>query len=417
MRRVVMMVVDGLRADLVTDEYLPHLARLARRSRRHTAHRCVFPSATRVNSASIATGCYPGRHGLMGNAIALDEGQGLAAVSVGPVEFRERWRRATGATLSVPTLSQHLRSHGGVLIHSNSSPGAAHMQDPDGHGTLLHRSGSHAPGFRAVDDHRHPLVGYDGDGDLEVTRRFCAELASHRAALSLLWICEPDHSQHELELGSAEHRQVLAGADRCVKQVEDAVAGLRDDGHEVLFLLCSDHGHETVSEIVPVLDLMSASGLLDGLAATDLVLASSGMGALIFASELGRTRTAKVARWLDEQPWCEQAYPAERLSEVGLAPRDGLEIAFAMTKTLEPNRHGIAGCGAVAADPFTGNDRPGHGQHGGLGRFETNPCLIMSGPGIPPGEDPQPTSAVDLAPTALAFLGHRGAEMDGRSLL
>ena len=128
------MIVDGLRADLVDRRWMPALASLGDRGRRYLRHASVFPSATRVNSASIATGCEPGAHGLAGNAIALDEGEGLVAVSVGPHAFRERWRRATGRTLHRPTLTERLASEGGVAIYSNSSPGAAHMQDPDGHG-------------------------------------------------------------------------------------------------------------------------------------------------------------------------------------------------------------------------------------------------------------------------------------------
>ena len=51
------------------------------------------------------------------------------AVSVGPAEFRERWRRNKGRTLLVPTLAERVRGRGDMVIHSNSSAGAAHMQD------------------------------------------------------------------------------------------------------------------------------------------------------------------------------------------------------------------------------------------------------------------------------------------------
>ena len=78
-RRAVLMVVDGMRADVVTPQYVPSLANLAGNSRRFTAHRSAFPTATRVNSATIATGCLPARHGLHGNAIAFDEGDGVGA--------------------------------------------------------------------------------------------------------------------------------------------------------------------------------------------------------------------------------------------------------------------------------------------------------------------------------------------------
>jgi hypothetical protein len=141
------------------------------------------------------------------------------------------------------------------------------------------------------------------------------------------------------------------------------------------------------------------------------------MGALIFASERARERVPAIARWLARQPWCDRVLENEALGEVGLAPRDALAIAFAMAKSESTNRWGIPGCGAVAADPFMKSDAPGRGQHGGLGRFETNPFLLISAPGLLPGPHERPSCAVDLAPTAMDFLGHDASGMDGRTLL
>ena len=412
-RRAVLMIVDGLRADLVSASHVPHLAALAGRSRRFLRHRAVFPTATRVNSASIATGCHPARHGLHGNAIALDEGDGLVPVSVGPAGFRERWRRATGRTLHVPTLTERLRDHGGVVIHSNSSAGAAHMQDPDGHGTLYHRSGSWRPGFEPITGDAHPDVGYDADGDAEVTRRFVRALARDPApALNVLWICEPDHSQHTLELGSPQHVAVLAGADARVAEVAAAVESLRAAGEEVLFLTASDHGHETVRELVPVTRLLVAAGLKDDDASRDVVLASSGMSALVYLADEALARRDAIAQWLRAAPWCAEVFSGDALADIGLPTGTALQIAFAMARDDEHNRFGIPGRGAVAQDPFMASDAEGLGQHGGLGRYETNPFLLASGPGVSAGDCDAATSAVDIAPTILRFLGlgHDGTD-------
>ena len=73
MKRAVLVICDGLRADMLHPERTPNICRLARNATNFVNHRGVFPSTTRTTSASIATGCYPGRHGLEGNAVALDE--------------------------------------------------------------------------------------------------------------------------------------------------------------------------------------------------------------------------------------------------------------------------------------------------------------------------------------------------------
>lgn len=414
MKRAVVMVIDGLRADMVGEEYTPRLAALVRRSRWFTEQRSVFPSATRVNSASIATGCWPKSHGLAGNAIALDEGNGLEAVSVGPPTFRERLRRATGRTLHRPTLAERLRPHGGAVIYSNSSAGSAHMQDPDGHGWLFHRDGSFAPGMEPITDGRRLEVTYDATGDAETTRRFCEALGSpDDALLHLLWICEPDHSQHTLELGSPEHRAIIAGAEHCLGRVSDAVERRRDAGDDVLFVVASDHGHETVDAIIPVNELLVEAGLKESPTSSDVVLASSGMGALIYLSDEARARQTDIAGWVRDQDWSDAVYEGDALDEVGQRTDTALAIAIGMAKTNEPNRFGVPGLGHVAGDVFMKTDTPGHGQHGGLGPYETNAVLCISGGGFAAGASDHPSRTIDIAPTVLRHVGVPFDDMDG----
>ncbi len=414
-RRAVLVVVDGLRGDLVSDAFTPNLYRLAASARWYPDHRSVFPSATRVNSASLATGCFPASHGLHGNVIALDEGDGLVPVPVGPPEFRERLRRATGRTLRRPTLSERLRGHGGAASWLNSSAGAAHMQDPDGHGLLLHRSGSHRSGFEPVDGPEHLDVTYDASGDRETTRRFCAALdAPGGYALHTLWLCEPDHSQHVMELGSGEHRALVRAADANVADVVAAVGRMRDRGEEVLLVVCSDHGHETTDQVIPVEALMIDAGLKADAGSSDVVLASSGMGALVYLSNGAWPRRDDVVEWLERQPWCGPVFAGAALAEVGQREDGGLAIAFAMAGRDAPNRFGIPGISHVAGCRFSSIDAPGRGQHGGLGRYETNPVLIIDDGSGRARRIETRTNAVDVAPTILDFLGVAYDGADGR---
>ena len=417
MKRAVVMIIDGLRADMVGEKFTPRLAEIVERSRWFTDQRSVFPSATRVNSASIATGCWPKSHGLAGNAIALDEGDGLQAVSVGPPEFRERLRRATGRTLHRPTLAERLRPHGGAVIYSNSSAGAAHMQDPDSHGWLFHRNGSFAPGMQAITDDGHLDVIYDATGDAETTRRFCEALSRPGdALLHLLWICEPDHSQHTLELGSPDHRAVIAGSEQCAILVSGAVDALRARGDDVLFVLASDHGHETVDEIIPVNELLVEAGFKEDVDSSDVVLASSGMGALIYLSDEASGRRKEIAEWIRDQEWSGMVYEGETLEDVGQRSDTALAIAFSMAKRDVENRYGIRGLGHVAGGIFMNSNASGHGQHGGLGPYETNALLSISGGDFGAGKTDHPSRTIDIAPTVLRHVGVAVDGMDGEPL-
>src|SRR6185369_15598759 len=63
-RLVIVFVVDGLRPDGITIEDTPTLARLCDEGVRFADSHAVFPTVTRVNAATLATGTQPGTHGI-----------------------------------------------------------------------------------------------------------------------------------------------------------------------------------------------------------------------------------------------------------------------------------------------------------------------------------------------------------------
>src|SRR5512132_2071845 len=78
-RRVIIFVWDGLRADDVTPENMPNYFRLARSGVVFADHHAVYPTFTMMNSASIATGTYPGAHGFYGNVVYAPTAKGRNA--------------------------------------------------------------------------------------------------------------------------------------------------------------------------------------------------------------------------------------------------------------------------------------------------------------------------------------------------
>ena len=68
-RFVIVFVVDGLRPDHITAEDTPTLFRLRSEGVDFTNGHAVFPTVTRVNAATIATGMQPGTHGIVGNQL------------------------------------------------------------------------------------------------------------------------------------------------------------------------------------------------------------------------------------------------------------------------------------------------------------------------------------------------------------
>ncbi|QOG20655.1 MULTISPECIES: alkaline phosphatase family protein [Bradyrhizobium] len=418
MRRAILVVLDGLRRDFVAPETTPHLAAFAERAEQFSAYSTVFPSCTRVVSASLATGCLPARHGLQGNTMVLVEDDHLVRHDAGRPDFLQHKRRVTGCSLAVPTLAERLREHGGAVIYSNVSPGAAYAHDPDGHGRIYHRAGSFGRGRIPLPEAEQLRVTLDVAGDRAMTERFIAEavLVRNPPALALMWLGEPDSSQHALPLGSPEHLAVVKEADRNAKRVMDAVAHL-PDRDDVLFLLGSDHGHQVVGGVIHIEAELVAAGLKESLDSGDVVVASNGTSALIYLHRNAAGREAAITDFLARQDWAGAVLPKAELHRVGQSADNGLACAVAMRATEAPNRFGAVGTSFAAKRSEGKEDVIGAGQHGGLGAAEQSPFLMISGPDFSAGAvRSEASSVIDIAPTILAHLGLSASGTDGNAL-
>src|SRR5690606_35615275 len=123
-----------------------------------------------------------------------------------------------------PTIAERVADMGGAIVFNNVSPGAAYMKDPDGHGHVYNRAGSYGPGRTRLEGDAELLVSQGTEGDTVATARFIEEVVLGRKPLfALLWMSEPDTSQHLVPLGSPQHRQVLQTVDRLVADILAAV--------------------------------------------------------------------------------------------------------------------------------------------------------------------------------------------------
>ncbi len=417
-RRAIVVVLDGLRRDFVSEGLTPNLAAFARRAEFFADHRSVFPSATRAASASFATGCYPSRHGLQGNTLALLEEGRLVVHDAGRPDFLEHKRRMTGGALGVPTLAARLRGAGGGVVFSNVSPGASYTHDPDGDGLVYNRAGSFGPGRVPLADAEQLRSGPNIAGDRAMVDRFVSEVVSERRpALAVLWACEPDEVQHAAALGSPAHLPILRQADLHFRLLLDAVDRERDRGADILFAVCSDHGHQTVTGVVDVNAELVGASLKDGPDSDDVLAVSNGTAALVYVHPDRADRLEMLEVFLSGREWVERLVPARALHAIGQAASHGLAFALSMRSDEEPNPFGVRGRSLVAKPAFGKPDRLGCGQHGGLARFDQASFLMVEGEGFAPGcVRSEASCLVDVAPTVLQHLGLSHEAMDGRPL-
>lgn len=415
-RRVVFVCCDGLGRDWVRADTTPVLHGIARTSLWCAEHRAVFPSVTRVSAASVTTGCFPARHGLHGNRMGLFEQGRIVVRDVGSPDFRQHMRRATGGTLLVPALAERVADAGGCIAFSNVSPGAAYFLDPEHFGHIYHRSGSYAPGGQRLEGVEALEVSHDAAGDWAMTQRFCTEvLDERRPAVALLWLCDPDHTLHGVPLGSPAHADALRGAERCVAEVVRTVERLRRQGDEILLVIGSDHGQETIGDGVDIEDWLATNGLSELLASGDVAVAGQGTAALLYATDRGRASLLGVLDDMRRTPWASDVLAGESLAAHRFAAQGGVVAAVNMARESEANPHGVAGRRWVAAE--AGKATPvGSGQHGGWGPDETRPFLMVNDAGRSVGTTSRPTSLVDIAPTIVGFLGLPTDGFDGSPL-
>ncbi len=419
MKRAVIVICDSLRADLITPRDAPFLSEFGQRSARFTNHTSVFPSTTRTSAASIATGCLPARHGLLGNTMAIDEGDGLVCLSVGKPDFRDRLHRATGRTLHMPTLAERVSRQGGTAIAiSNVSPGAAYFLDPDGFGWVYNPAGSFAPGRRPLPAAEGLAISKGAEGDGTATERFCVEVLRGRApAIALLWLSEPDYTGHHTPLGSPAHRRAIASADENVRRVAETVATLDPTGENILFVVGSDHGMETVAETIDLDGLLIEAGLKGAPTSSEVVVAPNGTSALLYFADLAGALVGEVARFLETQDWVGRTFVGANLAAAGLPTASPMQIAVTLKPDDRANPHGVPGHSHVVRDALEPKDATGFGQHGGLGKNEQSPFLFISGGGFTPGPRQARSSLIDIAPTVLRHLGLSTTGTEGQPLL
>ncbi|WP_338696677.1 alkaline phosphatase family protein [Bradyrhizobium sp. 26S5] len=416
--KAIIVVCDSLRRDLLGSA-TPTLRKFAETATSFVSHRAIFPSATRVTSASIATGCTPGRHGLHGNMMALDDGEGPVAYSVGKPDFVDRLRKMTGRTLRCPTLAERVSDRGRAVIFSNVSPGAAYFQDPNGFGYVYHRAGSFGPGRVRLPDEQGLAISSGVAGDREMTERFCRHLRSREfSLLSVLWQSEPDWTAHHHPLGSPTHLAAIRSADDNVERVLNAVRLASVSEDELLMVICSDHGNETIRRQIDVNKELAKAGFKAEASSRDIVAASQGTAALIYFSRPALQKAADVVAYLNDQDWAGAVYAGEDLRKIGMEPEGGLWIAISMAASDGKNSFGVTGFSDLAVNPEYAEDVRGFGNHGGLGPNESQrPFLMIKGPGFAPGEvRSEPTSPLDIAPTVLRHLGLEVSGMDGMAL-
>lgn len=424
-KHVVVVVFDGMRPDFITDENTPTLTALVREGVFFQNHHSVFLTSTEVNGTAIATGAYPRHSGLMANyeyRPAID-----ASLPFG-TEAAQAIRRGDTVTqghyLTVPTLAEILQAAGRTTVIAGTKPVALLLDRKERPATArsvnLYEGASLPPEPASAASGRQgpfPPVGPNNKiaRDIWTTTALLDTLwAGGVPDFSLLWLAEPDFSQHNTGPGSPT---VLVG----IKNSDDSLArvlrALEQHGvrEQTDVLVVSDHGVSTIERVVDVATGLSEAGFnavraFAGSPAQDAVLVvGNGDTCALYVPSHDAGLIQRVVAWLQQQDYSGVIFTrlgvegtfslAEARIDTAAAP----DVLVSLRWRQGTSRYGVAG---LTISEIGSKRQVGDGNHTSLARYNAHNTLVAAGPDFRRGIiNPLPTGNTDIAPTVLWLLG------------
>lgn len=411
---IVVVVWDGLRPDSVNKQNTPTLHKLAKEGVFFQNHHAVYPSSTQVNGVAMATGAYPNRNGIIANREYRPEIDPLKHVDTEAPEVARRGDELSrGGYLRLLTLAEILQRAGRttaiagakpiVLLHNRFQPERIKLLDTKRYETPNERQDAAAT---------RALVGPLWDNGVPT--------------FSLLWLSEPDLTQHAAGCGSGPALKAHKISDRHLALVLDELQarGLRD---KTDIFVVSDHGFSTIQRTVDVAEVLQKAGFNAARQFPDppgpgsVMVVGNGGTVLLYVIGHDAALTRRLVDFLQHQDFTGVIFTRApmpgtfTLDQIRLNSLHAPDIVVSLRWSPEKNAAGIAG---LLTNEGTAR-RPGQGAHASLSPFDMRATLVAAGPDFRRGMVNQlPSGNADLAPTILHLLGITPPQpMDGRVLL
>ncbi len=433
---VVLIVWDGMRPDFISKENTPTLFETSQQGVTFLHHHPVYVSSTEVNGTALATGVYPGQSTIIANIEfrpSIDPRVPIETQSVRAV--RKGDDLSQGHYLAFPTVSEILHENGLRTVVAGSK-GIA----------LLHDRAARDKGASGVTlfagetlpaDVKPRLEAALGafpsagvaktDIDQWTTSALISQLWKDGVPpYSLLWLAEPDNSQHVFGPGAPVPMLAIRNCDNILARVLQALRE-KDVMDSTDVIVVSDHGFSTVLQATDAAATLERAGLRvfhmfssENPAPGDIMLVSVGGAVLGYVTGHEERQTEEAIHVLQAQPYTGVIFSkkpiagtfplAEAHIDSPLAP----DFLAVMRWTASTNQFGVPGM--MYCDRAYG--LPNKGSHGTLSPTEMHNTAVAFGPDFVRGmSDTMPTGNMDIAPTILWILGFQPKEkMSGRVL-
>ncbi|HLP76089.1 MAG TPA: alkaline phosphatase family protein, partial [Candidatus Paceibacterota bacterium] len=416
---VVVIVWDGMRPDFITQELTPTLYQLAQSGVNFENHHSAYLTATEVNGTAIATGQNPARSGILANRMYFPKIKALEPVDTqDPKTILAGDDLSHGHYLMSPTVAEILQSTGRkTRIAGSKAVALLHdrRQRPDDYELGVNLFEGKALPPSALTPVTNLLGKFPGTQtnsalpneprDEWTTSALLGPLWTNDVpAFSLLWLSEPDFSQHAKGPGSPKALAALANCDRKLAAVlrELERRGIRD---KTDVFVVSDHGFSTIQSTVDVAKKLNAAGFKASrrFQSTpdrgDILIVSQSGSVFFYVTDHDSKVIKKLVQFLQKQEFSGAIFTRKgmkgtfALSEAGIDAKEAPDVVLSMRWSDVRSKTGAPGC--FVSDGGV----PGSGAHASLCRSDLHNICIAAGPDLKKGfKNTMPTGNVDLAP-------------------
>jgi len=431
-RRVVVVVWDGMRPDFISEKNTPVLWKLAHEGVIFRNHHAVYPSATNVNGTALVTGVYPGHSGLIANHEYRPEIDRNRSIDVEiPAVVEKGDELSNGKYISAPTIAELVQRAGGrTAIATAKTVGLLLNRRVDlGRGencvTLFAGESRPRDALTAILAALGPFPSAHSQQDAWTTKALTDFLWKGGVpAFSLLWLGEPDLTQHESAPGA---QPALAAIKSCDENLAGVLSALDRQGlrETTDVFVASDHGFSTIGQSVDLRRILNDAGLTAKTEfageprSGDIIVVGNGGTVLFYTERRDSEVTRRLVEFLQQTDFAGVIFTKEPmqgtfgLEQARIDNQHAPDVVMAFRWNDAKNQFGIPGM--IDAD---WQRQAGQGTHATLSRFDMHNTLIAAGPDFRRGGvDDLPTGNVDLAPTILQILRiNPPQQLDGRLL-
>lgn len=413
---ILIIVFDGLRSDQVTWKHTPTIAQLAQHGVQFNAHHATYPTETRVNVASLVTGCYPNRHGLVANEFYQLSPKGPQKINTGTYQDLLTLPEQGDQILHTKCLSEFLGPTRRIVNINIGTSGNAYLNNHralENNDVLLHPEFSLPLSVGTTIERQFgpwPTARSPNTSRIEYATQILIEyiLPVLKPTITTLWLSEPDSTQHKTQVSSPQAQQSIQTCDQAVQQILETLAQKSLlPSTDILFL--SDHGHATVSSTVDVTTELIDAGLKHSSKSMDILVAGKGGSVSLYVANYRPETVKEITKFLLPHDWCGPIFTSAPYQSDDTFPLALIHCEHPRAPSLlmafnwqdRKNNYGARGCGAFAKASVA----VGSGNHGSLSPYEIRNVLIASGPHFKQDiTSTIPSGNIDILPTLLEIL-------------